>query len=96
MDSRLLVSAKEAAYRLGGISLRHLWALTAPRGRIPCVRLGKRVLYRPCDLEAFLEAAARQLAERLAGGGGNQAAPTIQPTAEAVSPRGDNAMPPSC
>jgi len=63
MDARLLVSAREAAYRLGGVSVRHLWSLTQPRGPIPCVRLGRRVLYRPRDLEAFIVSAARQSAE---------------------------------
>jgi len=59
---RLLLSAREAAFQLGGISLRHLWALTAPRGPIPCVKLGRRVFYRPADLEEFARQAARRQA----------------------------------
>ena len=63
MLERLLLSPREAAYKLGGISVRHLWALTQPRGPIPCVRLGRRIFYRPGDIEVFLENAARQQAE---------------------------------
>lgn len=32
--------------------------LTAPRGPIPCVRIGRRVLYGPADIEAFLAKSA--------------------------------------
>jgi hypothetical protein len=63
MLERLLLSPREAAYKLGGISVRHLWALTRPRGPIPCVKLGRRIFYRPADLETFLAEAARQQAE---------------------------------
>ena len=59
MLERLLLSPREAAYRLGGISLRHLWNLTQPRGPLPVVKLGRRTFYRPQDLEAFI---ARQVA----------------------------------
>jgi len=59
LDTRLLISPREACYRLGGISQRHLWNLTR-RGLIPCVRLGRRVFYRPADLEVFIENVARQ------------------------------------
>lgn len=55
MQDKLLVPPREAAWLLGGISLRHLWALTHPRGPIPSVRLGRRVFYRPADLERFVE-----------------------------------------
>jgi len=66
MLERLLLSPREAAYKLGGISVRHLWALTQPRGPIPCIKLGRRTFYRPSDLEAFLESVARQQAEAAA------------------------------
>jgi hypothetical protein len=66
LDTRLLISPREACYRLGGISQRHLWNLTQPRGPIPCVRLGRRVFYKPADLEKFLESVARQQAEAAA------------------------------
>jgi len=63
MLERLLLSPREAAYKLGGVSVRHLWALTRPRGPIPCIKLGRRTFYRPGDLESFLTEAARQQAE---------------------------------
>jgi excisionase family DNA binding protein len=47
------VNARQAAALLG-VSERTLWGLTAPRGDLPAVRLGSRVLYRVCDLEAYL------------------------------------------
>jgi len=47
MRDKLLVPPREAAWLLGGISTRHLWSLTAPRGPIPCIRLGRRVFYDP-------------------------------------------------
>jgi hypothetical protein len=53
----LAVRPREAA-RLTGIGTRLLWSQTAPRGPIPCVRVGKAVLYRVADLQAFLEAHA--------------------------------------
>ena len=62
MLERLLLNPREAAYKLGGISQRHLWNLTQPRGPIPCIRLGRRIFYSPAALEQFLENAARQQA----------------------------------
>ncbi len=62
MLERLLLTPREAAYRLG-ISPRHLWNLTAPRGPIPVVRLGRKTFYRPEDLEAFVAEMAQQSAE---------------------------------
>jgi hypothetical protein len=56
-DSPLALRPREAA-RVLNISARHLWGLTAPRGPIPCVRLGrgrrKAVLYVLDDLKAWL------------------------------------------
>jgi hypothetical protein len=55
----LALRPREAAKALG-ISERKLWALTAPRGPIPCVRsgMGKRqmVLYPVTELRAYLAA----------------------------------------
>src|SRR5262245_29013350 len=45
----MLVDARTAA-RLLAISERSLWALTAPRGPIACVRIGRAVRYDPRDL----------------------------------------------
>ncbi|MHC4563395.1 MAG: helix-turn-helix domain-containing protein, partial [Planctomycetota bacterium] len=36
------------------LSERTLWGLTK-RGNIRCVRVGRRVLYDPADLRAFIE-----------------------------------------
>ncbi|GDX99997.1 hypothetical protein LBMAG48_24010 [Phycisphaerae bacterium] len=54
----LSVRPREAA-RITGIGVRLLWSQTAPRGPIPCVRIGKAVLYRLADLESFLAANAK-------------------------------------
>ena len=53
----LALRPREAAKALG-ISQRLLWSLSAPRGPIPCTRLGGKggcVLYRPADLDAYLQ-----------------------------------------
>jgi len=71
MLERLLLTPREAAYRLG-ISPRHLWTLTAPRGPIPSVKLGRRVFYRPKDLEDFVADVARQSAETVESQAGTQ------------------------
>lgn len=67
-DQRLALRPIEAAKALG-ISPRTLWGLTAPRGPIPCVKIGdgKRsaVLYRLADLESWL---ASESAESTKGG----------------------------
>ncbi|GAB6187539.1 helix-turn-helix domain-containing protein [Thermopirellula anaerolimosa] len=62
MLERLLLTPREASYRLG-ISTRHLWNLTSPRGPIPVVRLGRKTFYRPEDLANFVADVARQSAE---------------------------------
>jgi excisionase family DNA binding protein len=41
MLERLLLTPREAAYRLG-ISARHLWTISR-RGEIPVVRIGRRI-----------------------------------------------------
>jgi excisionase family DNA binding protein len=58
---RLLVDAPEAA-RLLSISLRLLWTYTAD-GRIPSVRIGRRVLYPVAKLRAWLETQATATAQ---------------------------------
>jgi hypothetical protein len=52
---KLLLAAREAAAALS-ICEKTLWAHTRPRGSIPCVRIGSRVLYDPRDLEAWIDA----------------------------------------
>ncbi len=57
----LLALRLRDAARLLGISERLLWNLSAPRGPIPCTRIGGRggcVLYRPDDLDQWLKANA--------------------------------------
>lgn len=53
----LALRPREAAKALG-ISPRTLWGLTAPRGPIPCVRVGvgkrRAVLYPTAELQAWL------------------------------------------
>lgn len=51
---RLLLRAPDAAEALG-ISERTLWAYTKPRGSIPAVKIGGRVLYDPRDLTAWID-----------------------------------------
>jgi excisionase family DNA binding protein len=69
----LVVNVRQAAALLG-VSERMLWSLTAPRGDLPAVRLGSRVLYRMCDLEAYLAKRAQaQQTQAQQGGGGHGA-----------------------
>lgn len=53
----LALRPRDAAKALG-ISARTLWGLTAPRGPIPCLRIGhgkrQTVLYPVADLQAWL------------------------------------------
>jgi excisionase family DNA binding protein len=63
----LALSPKEAASSLG-ISERTLWASTAPRGPIPSVKLGNRVLYPVAGLQEWLtRSAAEQLSSDQGG-----------------------------
>lgn len=38
-----------------GLCEKSIWNGTAPRGDLPCVKLGARVLYRPEDVSAWIE-----------------------------------------
>ena len=67
LDPAQHVPVPLACRLLGGVSARWLWSATAPRGPIPCVRLGRRVVYRVADLTAFAEA-QRVEADRRQGG----------------------------
>lgn len=49
-----LLTVDEAATRLR-LSKRKLWDLTAPRGPIPCLKIGKSVRYESCDLSAWIQ-----------------------------------------
>lgn len=50
-----LVASPDAAEILS-VSLRSLWGMTAPRGPLACVRLGRLVRYDVRDLEAHIQA----------------------------------------
>lgn len=65
MRDRILVGVREASYLLG-ISPRHLWSLSQPRGPLPVIRLGGRVLYDPDDLRRFVEQAKQKAIEQVA------------------------------
>ena len=56
LDPAQHVPVPLACRLLGGVSQRWLWTNTAPRGGLPCIRLGRRILYRVADLTAFAEA----------------------------------------
>ena len=51
---KLLFSAREAAKTLS-ICEKTLWNFTNPRGPIPSVKLGSRVLYSPRDLRNWID-----------------------------------------
>jgi excisionase family DNA binding protein len=53
---RLLMSPREAAATLA-LSERTLWALTHPRGPIPCLRIGRCVRYDVEALRGWIQAA---------------------------------------
>lgn len=65
MPVRLLLSQAQAARALS-ISARTLWSMSQPRGPIPCVRLGGRVLYSLDALRAWI--GAEQAAQQKGGG----------------------------
>lgn len=50
---RLLLTAREAADALS-VCEKSLWSLTAPRGPIKCVRLGRSVRYSVTTLQEFI------------------------------------------
>ena len=50
---RLLITPRQAGATLA-ISERTLWSLTAPRGPIPAVRIGRAVRYDLADLRKWI------------------------------------------
>jgi hypothetical protein len=52
---KLLLSAREAA-RMLSICEKTLWTRTAPRGQIPALKIGSRVLYSLDGLRAWIDA----------------------------------------
>jgi excisionase family DNA binding protein len=59
-SDRLLIGAQAAAKQLS-ISARTLWTLT-DEGQVPFVRVGRRVLYSPTALKAWIDAGCPQSA----------------------------------
>ncbi len=55
IPEKLLLSAREAAKALS-ISERTLWSFTQPRGSIPSVKIGSRILYSVDALRKMIEA----------------------------------------
>ena len=53
-NGKLLLSAREAAAALS-ICEKSLWNFTQPRGPIPSVKIGSRVLFSPSDLQNWIE-----------------------------------------
>lgn len=51
--SRALMTAEEVAERLGGVSVKWVWAQSRA-GKIPHVRLERLLRYRPEKIEAWL------------------------------------------
>ena len=64
---RLLMDTHETARALS-ISERKLWELTN-KGQIPCVRIGRRVLYDPRALQVWIDGRADNTAPVEAEGG---------------------------
>ncbi len=56
---RLLLSRDEAALAIG-LSVRELDDRTSPAGPIPCIRVGRRVLFSPVAIQAWIEQATSQ------------------------------------
>lgn len=54
VSNQMLLNAEETAEYLS-ISRNSLWSWTAPRGTLPCVRIGSSVRYSRVDLDAFIE-----------------------------------------
>jgi len=49
-----LMSIREVAEQTA-LCEKSIWNATAPRGDLPCVKLGSRTLYRPEDVAAWIE-----------------------------------------
>jgi len=53
-QAKFLLSVAETARALN-VSRKKLWEITAPRGDLPCIKIGTRVLYSPADIMAWIE-----------------------------------------
>ncbi len=72
METKSLALRPREAAKALGIGSRTLWGLTAPRGPIPCIRIGhgkrRTVLYPVASLQAWLS----QQPEAVKGGDDEQ------------------------
>ena len=53
-ELRMLVSAPRTTRALS-VCDKTLWSMTAPRGDLPAVRIGRRVLYDINDIQAWIQ-----------------------------------------
>lgn len=60
------------AAKVTGLSERTIWGHTAPRGSLPCVRVGSAVLYRVDDLHRWLAERAAESVRSADGEGVSQ------------------------
>lgn len=51
---KMLLTSREAAAALS-VCEKTLWSITAPRGPLPVVKIGRAVRYSVTDLEAFIK-----------------------------------------
>ena len=49
-----LMNVREVAEQTG-LCEKSIWNATAPRGDLPCVKLGSRTLYRPKDVGEWID-----------------------------------------
>jgi phage antirepressor YoqD-like protein len=59
VTGKKLLNVRETA-KLLGVSERSLWSITAPRGKLQCVRLGNRVLYSENSLDRYIAEMERE------------------------------------
>jgi hypothetical protein len=55
ISEKLLLSARDASRRLS-ICEKTLWSRTVPRGSIPAIKIGSRVLYSVTALQNWIDA----------------------------------------
>ena len=63
---KLLLTAREAAAALS-VCEKTLWSITEPRGDLPCVHVGRRVLYSVDDLRRWIDRKKTTIQEERSG-----------------------------
>ena len=66
VEEKSLWSVRDCAARLG-ISERTLHTITTPRGTLPSVKIGTRVLYRPEAVESWLKEQEAEVTDDASG-----------------------------